>query len=424
MKKYDLIVIGGGFAGFGAAVAAARQGAKVLLIERSNALSGAAAVELVLPFMRNATNITADNGENYIKELSAGIFEEIVSDLIETSNGDRNGSFDDEYLKLILNRMAISSGVELLFDATVTAAERERNKIKNVTVYGRGMTYTFEADYFIDATGDANLTAMAGFSYRLGRESDGLCQPMTLNFRLSGVDLKEFYKIHKEGEPNKTYKRLKAEGKIKNPREDMLIFGVVGGNGQLHFNSTRVVRRNPCDLFDITAAEIEAREQVFELLDFLKSNFECFKNCRVASTALEIGIRESRMIDGEYVLTGKDLVELKRFDDSIAVGNYEIDIHNPEGSGTSHYFFKPGEYYQIPYRTLIPKNAENLLVAGRCISADHEAQAAIRIMPIVCTLGEAAGTAIAIAKKTGCYVKDVSIKQLQQTLRDNGAVID
>ena len=134
-------------------------------------------------------------------------------------------------------------------------------------------------------------------------------------------------------------------------------------------------------------------------------------------------MRESRKIEGEYILTGNDLVSFVKFEDSIAAGNYDIDIHNPEGSGTSHYYFKDGEYYTIPHRCLVPKNSVNLLVAGRCVSATHEAQASIRIMPIVCCLGEAAGTAAAVAHKSGTGVKDANVSEIQTVLRANGAFI-
>ena len=421
MNKYDLIVVGGGFAGCGAAVASAREGLKVLLIERTNALSGAANSNLVMPFMPYRTSMVDENGGKYYKYLSRGIFEEVVERLTDAGRSDKF-NFDNEYLKLVLNRMAIDAGVNLLFNATVISAVREGDRVKSVTVYGKGKTYELEADYFIDATGDANLIAMTGFPFRVGREQDSLCQPMTLCFRVAGVNEKEFFELYRKGAINERYKALKAEGKIRNPREDVLVFRVLT-DGMLHFNTTRVVKLDPTDIFAVTKAEIEAREQVYEMLDFLKSEFECFKNAHIASTAVEIGTRESRMIDGEYTIRGNELKTCPRYDDSIAVGNYDIDIHNPEGSGTSHYYFPQGEYYEIPYRTLIPKNAENLLVAGRCISADHEAQASIRIMPIVCTLGQAAGTAIAIAKRDKTNVKSVNIPELQQKLIDNGAVI-
>ncbi len=421
--KYDLIVVGGGFAGFGAAVAAAREGVKTLLIERTNALSGAANTGLVTPFMPYRAVMEKDeNGNSIYKDLSAGILKEVVDKLREAGRTDERGyRFDSEYLKLVLNRMAVEAGVELLFNATVSSAVREGNRVKSVTVVGRGQTLELEADYFIDATGDANLISMTGFPFRVGRDGDNLCQPMTMCFRIAGVDTEEFWKI-KSSQIDPLYKKFKAEGKIRNPREDVLVFHTLT-EGTVHFNTTRVVKHDPTDLFSVTKAEIEAREQVYEMTDFLRENFECCKNSHVISTACEIGTRESRMIDGEYLLTGNDLLNLCRFEDSIALGNYDIDIHNPEGSGTSHHYFKQGEFYELPYRMLIPKDSENLLVAGRCVSCDHEAQASIRIMPIVCTLGQAAGTAIAVAKEQKCNVKEIDITKMQKILVDNGAAI-
>jgi hypothetical protein len=141
-------------------------------------------------------------------------------------------------------------------------------------------------------------------------------------------------------------------------------------------------------------------------------------------TGAEIGVRESRMIVGDYVLTESDCRAFTKFSDSIAACNYDIDIHNPEGSGTSHYFFPEGEYYTIPYRCLIPKNAENLLVAGRCVSADHDAQASLRIMPTCATLGEAAGIAASLALDKGSDVRLVDVELLRSILRKNGAKVD
>ena len=422
MKKYELIVVGGGFAGFGAAVAAAREGVKTLLIERTNALSGAANTGLVMPFMPYRAVMGQDeNDKSIYKYLSEGIFKEIVDKLREAGRTNENGTrFDNEYLKLIMNRMAIESGVELLFNATVCGAVREGNRVKSVTVVGRGQTLELEADYFIDASGDANLIAMTGFPFRVGREGDNLCQPMTLCFRIAGVDVDGFYKIYRT-EMQERYQEWQRKGKIRNPRENILPFHTLI-DGVLHLNTTRIVKLDPTDMFDVTKAEIEAREQVFEMLEFFKT-FDCCKNAQVVSSACEIGTRESRMVDGEYTLTGQDLLSLCRFDDSIALGNYDIDIHNPEGSGTSHHYFGQGEFYEIPYRSLIPKNSENLLVAGRCVSCDHEAQASIRIMPIVCTLGQAAGSAVAVAKQDNCKVKEVDIKKLQKILVDNKAAI-
>lgn len=414
LKKYDLVVVGGGFAGCGAAISAARQGLNVLLIEQGNALGGAAVNCLVNPFMPYWTK---KDGERY--DLSEGLFAEICSELEKLNlNAICGNIFNEEYLKICLNRMLLSAGAELLFHSFLSDVQISDNTVSSVEVTSKSGKFNICADYFIDATGDADLAKLAGFPFRLGRETDNLCQPMTLCFRVAGVDLGLF--SEERNNINKLYKEFKADGKIKNHREDVLIFGTLI-DGVLHFNSTRIVKLNPTNTLDVTKAEIEAREQVFELFTFLHDNFKSFKNSTLLSSAASIGIRESRMIDGEYILTGDDLKNCVQFEDSIALGNYDIDIHNPEGSGTSHYYFPDGEYYTIPYRSLIPKGAKNLLVAGRCISTDHYAQASIRIMPIVCCLGEAAGCAASVAYKDKCSVGNIDIKKLQDILKANNA---
>lgn len=354
MKKYDLIVVGGGFAGVAAAISAAREHLRVLLVEKGNALGGAAANNLVMPFMR--FKMTKDEK---VTELCSGIFKEIGSKLSALDKFKTKGNdtfFDDEYLKLCLNRMVLEAGVELLYHGYITKVNKEGNRIKSVIVAGKAEDIEIYADYFVDATGDANLAALAGCPFRVGREKDNLCQPMTLCFRLANVDVENMSRA----DINRKYKEFKAESKIKNPREDVLIFETLA-DGVLHFNTTRIIKMNPCNIFDITKAEIESREQMYEIFNFLKENFECFKNASIVNSASEIGVRESRMIDGEYILTANDLLEHTRFEDTIALGNYEIDIHNPEGEGTTHHYFKRDEYYNIPYRCLIPQK----LVTGK-----------------------------------------------------------
>ena len=417
-NKFDLIVVGGGFAGVAAAISAAKQNIDVLLIEKYNSLGGAAVNSLVMPFMPFWTHMTKKEEKVF---LSGDIFLEIIAEMNKISgHKEISIGFDEEILKLVLNRMALKYGVNLLFNTTVTQAVVSNGKITSVKALGKSLPLELFADNFIDATGDAELSMLAGCSFKVGREKDELCQPMTLCFRMSGVDKKKF--CQNQSKINPLYNQFKQKGLIKNPREDVLIFGNFN-DGVLHFNSTRIVKRNPTDPFEVTKAEIEAREQVFELHNFLKENIEGFENSRVLSTALQIGIRESRKIDGEYTLTVEDLKTLARFDDAIAVANYDIDIHNPEGSGTSHYYFEDGQWYEIPYRCLIPKNMNNLLVAGRCISSTHEAQASYRIMPFCAELGQAAGTAVAVAVKNNTSVRNVDVGLVQKILRIQGFLI-
>lgn len=419
--KHDVVVVGGGFAGAAAAIAAAREGADVLLVEKGNSLGGATGNSLVNPFMVNATKI---NG--IFTELSQGIFLEIRDELnrfADKYHPDRRhtsiNTFNEEYLKIILNRKALESGVHLLYHCYLVGAETQNGKITSIEVASSSGVQKIEGKIFIDATGDMNLGAMAGCEYTLGREQDNLCQPMTLCFRLGNVDLDKYVANSEKITP--LYQEFKKQGKIKNHYECVLIFHTVM-DGVLHFNSTRAVKYNPVDPEDVTKAEIEVREYVFELYDFLRENIDGFQNACLLSTGAEIGVRESRKLVGEYVLDKDDLVSCRMFEDSIALGNYDIDIHNPEGSGTSHYYFPEGEYYSIPYRSLLPKEISNLLVAGRCISETHEAQASTRIIPIVCCLGEAAGLAAHLAVKESLSPKDVKIDELHALLKKNGAL--
>ncbi len=421
--SYDVIVAGGGFTGCAAALSAARLGKKVLLIENGGALGGAANHALVYPFMPYYTTVKKEDGTEERFYLSRGIFRELTDEMEKAGFYNADKRFDTEALKLLLDRKLTEAGVRVLFHGTIFRVGKQGRLLTNAAVATKAGVYRFFAKMFIDCTGDADLTEFAGVPTRLGRESDHLCQPMTLCFRVVNADKKKFF----ENRPlyQSLYKEWLAEGRTSNPRENVLVFDYPV-DGVLHFNTTRVVKLNPVDPFDVSAAEMEARKQVEELMAFMKEkNIPGMENAKLLSTADSIGVRESRMLDGAYLLTGKDLTDCVKFKDAIAAGNYDIDIHNPEGSGTSHYYFPAGTWYTIPYRALTPKaeDAENLLVAGRAISVDHEAQASIRIMPICTTTGEAAGVAASVAIDEGVSVQNVNIKEVQRILKENGAFI-
>ena len=418
--RYDIVVLGGGFTGCAAAIAAARQGKRVLLLEASGFLGGAASNCLIFPFMCYSTQVTDASGETRRHYLSRGILGEIVREMQATGDIRGDSQFNDEALKLLLDRMTVEAGVEVLFHATLCGVKRDGVRIESVSVATKAGVLTFEGRVFVDCTGDADLCVMAGVPTRLGREPDHLCQPMTLCFRVANVDKKKFFENRALW--TRLHKEWKDAGRFRNPREDILVFDYPI-DGMLHFNTTRVVRLNPVDPFDVTKAEMEARRQVQELLDFFRVNaMPGMENARLVYTAPSIGVRESRMLDGDYVLTGRDLVACEKFPDAVAAGNYDIDIHNPEGSGTSHYFFEAGTWYTIPYRSLVPKKAdcENLLVGGRCISCDHEAQASIRIIPICTTTGEAAGIGASVSIDGDCAVQDADVTRIQAIIGETG----
>lgn len=414
MEKYDVAVIGGGFAGVAAALAAAREGSRVILIEKGNSLGGAAVNCLVNPFMPCSTKI---NGVR--TELAAGLFKEIY-DRITTCTRGMERSYLEEDLKFVLNEMVEAANIQLLFHAYLCGVDVQDGQIRSVSVATRSGVITVEADYFIDATGDAQVAYLAGCPTVLGREPDHLCQPMTLCFKLGNVDVERFYAGREKLKI--AHQQALEAGELINPRENILVFKTPVPN-VLHFNTTRVVKLDPTDPADITKAEVIARKQVFEIYEFMKKHADGLENSFLMMTASEIGVRESRMIVGDYVLTETDCRNLTKFEDAIAACNYSIDIHNPEGSGTMQWYFPEGRFYTIPYRSLIPQTVNNMLVAGRCISSDHGAQASYRIMPTVCCIGEAAGTAIGLAVKNQTVVRNVDIKQLQTILKSNNAFI-
>lgn len=415
-RQWDLIVLGGGMTGVAAAVSAKRLGLSVLILEKAGFLGGAASTCLINPFMRYSTTV-----DDKRFDLSRGFFTELHNLMSEVGSlKEGHGEhIHEEYLKLAMDRLVIREGVDVLFHAMLCGVEKDGETLTAVQAATKAGILTFKARYFIDCTGDADLAALAGCPFRLGRD-DGLCQPMTLCFRIGNVDM-EKYRQNRQLMQD-LYKKFQEEGKITNPRENVLVFNTLV-DGMLHFNTTRVVKHNPTDPLDVTRAEMIAREQMLEMYNFLHDNIPGFEHSQLLYSAGEIGARESRMIVGEHVLTQEELKDCIKFEDGIAAGNYDIDIHSPDGSGTSHYYFEEGTWYTIPYRCLQPKNASNLLVAGRCISTTHEAQASVRIMPIVTTLGEAAGTATALACKAGVDVKHVDVQALHEQLIRQGAFV-
>lgn len=408
MKKYDLIVVGGGISGVCAAVSAARQGIATLLIEKFGSLGGAMSNSLVFPFMRYKTR-----GE-MPKLTSAGLFGEIRERHV------KYGDTSYETYKFVFDDMITEAGVDVLFHATVFDVITENRTVKGVRVSTKGGDLELFADFFIDASGDGDLIAMSNCDFQLGREEDGYCQPMTTCFRFCNVDIKQFLKEEKFLQEK--YLEYKQKNLITNPRENLLIFTGLG-DGVLHFNTTRVVKENPTDAFAISRAELEARKQIKELFAFMKENAKSCKNASLVYIANHIGIRESRKLKGVHILTEKELRECKDFEDTIALGCYDIDIHNPVGTGTYIHKFSDGEYYRIPYRSLLPKEYDNMLVCGRCLSADHVAHSSVRIIPICANLGEAAGIAVSVCKNTGENVHSVDVGNVRKILLEEGAVL-
>lgn len=445
-KIWDVVVLGGGVSGCMAAFAAAKGGASTLLIEKYGFLGGSLTNAGVGPMM------TFHAGK---RQVVTGLPQEMVDRLcaknastghIEDTTGYASSvtPFDAEEMKLTLDEMARDYGVDLLFHAILTDVEKADGIIKAIFVQTRGGKIRIEGRVFVDATGDAALAFEAKADVRQGRDADGLCQPMTANMKVSGVDI-ERLKAEIRANPDnfnvrdlgsldrsarvsmegfyKEFTKAKSEGLLSTSRENVLLFESANP-GEVIVNTTRVIKLNPVDPWDLSLAECEGRKQAAELIKFFKSSCAGFENAVLISTGVQIGVRESRRVMGEYILTAEDLLSSKHFEDTVALGGYPIDIHNPTGEKTETTHLKPGQFYYIPYRSLIAKGFDNLLVAGRCISATHEAGAAIRVTPIAMAIGQAAGAAAALSAKAEVACRNLEYNALRESLVSLGASIE
>ncbi|KYH39937.1 MAG: FAD-dependent oxidoreductase [Candidatus Bathyarchaeota archaeon B26-2] len=411
-EEFEVVVVGGGPGGFSAAVSAARRGVSTLLLERYGFLGGMATAGLVNPFM--SFHVEG-------KEIIRGVLREVVERLTEMGGyNPENRSFDPEIMKYVLDGMALEAGVELLYHTVFVDSETsEDSYIRGILVHNKSGLRFVTGKMFVDGTGDGDLAVSAGAPFEKGRVSDGLTQPMTLNFDLAAVDLGS---LPSREELNEAYREAKMRGEITCPRENLLWFHTTR-KGLIHFNTTRILKADGTNGKDLTEAEIEGRRQAFEIVNWLKKTFPAFKEAYIIRSGPQVGVRETRRIIGEYVLNAEDIIEARKFPDAICRGSYPIDIHNPTGEGTIIKRPPPGEYYEIPYRCLIPRGVENLLVASRCISATHEAHSAVRVMPIVMGVGQAAGTAAALCVKKGTTPRRLDPQDLRKALRESGAIV-
>jgi hypothetical protein len=442
MKDYDVLVVGGGNAGCAAAIAAARHGARTLLIERYGFLGGTATASMVGPWM------TFHSGT---ERIVGGIAEEMVERLVRrgASPGHIVDSsdyvptitpFDPEVHKALLFEMMREARVDLLLHAWFLAASLDGDVVTGVSVATVGGGRTYRGSVIVDATADAYVAHAAGVQTHKGDER-GRVQPASLMFRLSHVDLaktagyvrahadqmRTSLKAHERTAGALTavaglydlWHQAQEDGLVDVPRE-LVSFFITPYPDEVTVNMTRVTDIDPTDPGDLTRAEVEARLQVMQLFRFFRERVPGFENARLAATGAQVGIRESRRIVGRYTLTAQDVLSARTFDDAVARSAYPIDMHNPSGSGTTTHRLPPGSSYEIPFRCLVPQHREQLLVAGRCISTTHEALASTRLTPTVMTLGQAAGTAAALAKKQRVRVGEIDTQELRAMLVADG----
>ena len=440
----DVIVVGAGPAGMCAAIAAAREGVSVILVEQGGFCGGMATRGLVGPFM----TCYDSNGENMIIK---GLFEEIVNRMAEKGAAihpsqvhagtaftswiivghEHVTPFEPEGLKLVMDEMLTEAGVKILYHTDFLRPILDDQTITGVLVSSKRGLEVLKGKVVIDCTGDGDVAARCNVPFEYGNEECKLVQPATMFFQISNVD-SEAVEADIQANINNFYRNdgvnyrslhwrvseARANGDWDLKRVSIGLFRMPKPD-EWCINTSRIMGVNSTDNESLTDAEIEGRRQADTILKFFRKYVPGCQDARLKATASYIGIRESRHIQGDYRLTGEDLIRAKVPQDSILLAANSVDVHGRFGPTSNEYVPIQGDYYGVPYRSLLPKGVEQLLIAGRCVSADSTAAGAIRVMPPCMGMGQAAGTAAALAVKEGCNARQVNVAQLQAVLKEN-----
>ena len=445
-KTYDtdVLVVGGGPAGVCAAVAAAREGVKVMVVETAGFLGGMATRSLVGPFM---TCYDAAGEEMIIR----GLFEEVVDRMVAkggaihpkdvrattpysawiTAGHDHCTPFEPEIMKVVLDEMVEEAGIKVLFHTDFVEPVMKGNAIRGAVISNKAGFQLVNAQVVVDCTGDGDVAFRAGVPCHFGN-ANGKPQPSTMFFHINNVDYKkleadvekhlhEFRKV--DGVSYRALHWWVAEaekaGEWDIARKSVNIYKCVQPD-EWAVNCSRISNVDATDPESITDAEMIGRKQVQQLMHFFHKYVPGCENATLMATGSHIGIRESRHVEGDYILTAEDLLSATVFEDSVFLAASAVDVHGGGGAMKTQYTtLTAGRWYGIPYRSLLPKGVEGLLVAGRCLSATSDAAGAIRVMPPAMAMGQAAGTAAAIAVKGSVTPRGVDVPTLVNTLKNN-----
>ena len=433
LMEADVVVVGGGTTGPLAAISAARRGKTVVMIERFGSLGGI--LTLGLNTKPSGALVGGLPLEIWNLARSAGGAGDDYMALTKTGNVKIASPTDPEIMKMLLTRLCVEAGVQILFETVVSNPVVERGAVTGVVIENKGGRQFVAAKVVIDCSADADMAAKANAPFVMGSgEKDAKMQPVSMYFIMKNVDLKRLadwartcddvparaipadeagldYGLWLTGF-NGMLRRFQAETGVRLQRENITL---KTADGQMYVNATRVLGVNVFSPKEFTDAILECYRQIEGVCRFLKERVPGFELARLGQVSPILGVRETRHIVGEYTLTGADSRGETRFDDSIAADNSALDIHDPKGGDVDFQSMPP---YEIPYRCLLPQGIEQLLVAGRCISADHEAHARSRNMPACMATGQAAGVAAAIAVEQGVSVRRVPLDRVQAALRE------
>ncbi|MFA6103419.1 MAG: FAD-dependent oxidoreductase [Victivallaceae bacterium] len=421
LVKSDVIVCGGGPAGLAAALAAARNGAEVVLLEQSGALGGMASIGLVpmLAYTSDGVNITA-----------AGVCMEIAGEVVARMGiGQINPSWQSinpEIFKKVCDEKVTAAGINVYFSQKIAAVERDGDRVTAVAVAGPRGLKRITGKVFVDATGDAAVSAFAGVPFECG-DATGKTMSPSLCVQYAGIDWDEYLSSEKAGRNyQKIWHELMDAGKAPLPERHFVgIFktGPSVGTGNLG----HIYGVNGINETDVTRGYIEGREIAGIIHRFFREHVPGFRNSELVNTASLLSVRETRRITGDYCLNFKDYLRRAVFPDEIGRYSYPVDIHSSSTDAEEQKrvedrmqetSYQSGENYGIPYRAMLPKGISNLLVAGRSISCDREVQSSLRVMPACFITGQAAGTAAALSLSRQCITRAVKTDQLRAAMRD------
>ena len=447
----DVVVVGGGPGGIPAAIAAARQGAKVLLVERNGFLGGNMTIGLpLLAYLDKDGN-----------QVIRGIAQEFIDRLTELGEcnphhwcpmHDSVTIYNDEVFKVVALDMCIKAGVEILLYTQVIDTNVENGELKSVTLFGKGRKMEAEAKIFIDATGDGDVGYMAGARFEKGPDNNGKLQPPTLMCTIDGVDVDRVIS-HLEAHPEETvladtierypgydgsyyrnlnpdqhamvafrklFSELREKGVLPVDRDTLISISTLT-KGRVNLNCTRHKGIDGSDVKDLTKATIDGHFQNLKLIEVLREYIPGFENARLVRFYPFLGVRETRRFNGIDTLTEEDLMNGVIDDTAVGLGSYIIDIHDGEGASTICKKVMP---YGIPYGSTVSADISNLMFAGRCGSMDSVAMSSLRVMPPLMAMGQGAGVGAALAVKKGVKPGQITPAEVREVLRADGVMLE